>query len=244
MSINNSRNAGFTLVEVLVSLAVLVFGLLGLAGLISKGHRAAFEAYQRHQALAVVGYRRAHPRQPVERASAAMPGTVRRCRTSGSNLQLRQPRHPQRQHPDRQQLCRQRHVAAPLGNGTLLAQLGQVAGIKDCREERCDEFERSLFDLALWEGVIMGTAEQIGTANVGTLIDAVGCIETPDELAANGFVVPANTYRISVAWQGDLSTAAPTASACGLGNYEDNQGNPDDATRRLVTLDVTLTNPF
>jgi len=106
------------------------------------------------------------------------------------------------------------------------------------------EFERSLFDLALWEGVIMGTAEQIGTANVGTLIDAVGCIETPDELAANGFVVPANTYRISVAWQGDLSTAAPTASACGLGNYEDNQGNPDDATRRLVTLDVTLTNPF
>lgn len=43
---------GFTLLEVLVSLAILVVGLLGIAGLMAKGQRASFEAYQRQQALA------------------------------------------------------------------------------------------------------------------------------------------------------------------------------------------------
>lgn len=46
-------NRGFTLIEVLVSLAILVFGLLGIAGLTAKGQRAAFEAYQRQQALSL-----------------------------------------------------------------------------------------------------------------------------------------------------------------------------------------------
>jgi type IV pilus assembly protein PilV len=42
---------GFTLVEVLVTMVIICFGMLGLAGLILKGHQASSEAYQRNQAL-------------------------------------------------------------------------------------------------------------------------------------------------------------------------------------------------
>jgi type IV pilus assembly protein PilV len=42
---------GFTLLEVLITLVILMFGLLGLAGLMAKGQRSSFEAYQRQQAL-------------------------------------------------------------------------------------------------------------------------------------------------------------------------------------------------
>lgn len=44
---------GFTLIEVLVTLVVLMFGLLGMAGLMVRGQRASYEAYQRQQALAI-----------------------------------------------------------------------------------------------------------------------------------------------------------------------------------------------
>ena len=46
-------NSGFTLIEVLVTLVILTFGLLGIAGLMAKGQRISFEAYQRQQAVAL-----------------------------------------------------------------------------------------------------------------------------------------------------------------------------------------------
>ncbi len=42
---------GFTMIEVLVTLVIMMFGLLGIAGLILKGQKAGSEAYQRNQAL-------------------------------------------------------------------------------------------------------------------------------------------------------------------------------------------------
>jgi type IV pilus assembly protein PilV len=44
---------GFTLLEVLVALAILAVGLLGIAGLMIKGQKASYEAYQRQQAVAL-----------------------------------------------------------------------------------------------------------------------------------------------------------------------------------------------
>jgi len=46
-----SRQSGFTLLEVLVSLTILVFGLLGLIGMQAQSQIATFESYQRGQAL-------------------------------------------------------------------------------------------------------------------------------------------------------------------------------------------------
>lgn len=67
--------AGFTLIEVLVTLVVLMFGLLGTAGLMVRGQRASYEAYQRQQALAIateIAERmRANSRNAAEYALAA-----------------------------------------------------------------------------------------------------------------------------------------------------------------------------
>lgn len=236
MSMNRSRSAGFTLIEVLVSLAILVFGLLGLAGLIAKAHRATFEAYQRQQALSVasdIAERiRANQLSIYPRPCPAIfAGAGQPVCTPNVNVQIGNA------------YAAGATVAAPLGIGNAINDLVSH-NIADCRAVACDPLQRATFDLALWEATLMGNAEQIGGSNVGTLINARGCIETPAQLAANGFAVPANTYRISVAWQGDIPTSVPTASACGLGLYVDNLGNANDATRRLVTLDITLNNPF
>jgi len=45
------RQSGFTLLEVLVALTILVFGLLGLIGMQAQSQIATFESYQRGQAL-------------------------------------------------------------------------------------------------------------------------------------------------------------------------------------------------
>ena len=46
-----SQMAGFTLIEILVTLLIVVLGLLGLAGLQARIQQAEFESYQRGQAL-------------------------------------------------------------------------------------------------------------------------------------------------------------------------------------------------
>ena len=52
MSYSNPRqNAGFGMIEVLVSLIIILTGLLGLAGLLTLGQQAEMESYQRAQAL-------------------------------------------------------------------------------------------------------------------------------------------------------------------------------------------------
>ena len=51
---NSHKSQGFTLLEVLVSLVILVFGLLGLIGMQAYTQVATFESYQRGQALILV----------------------------------------------------------------------------------------------------------------------------------------------------------------------------------------------
>jgi len=45
---------GFTMIEVLVSLVIAVFGLLGLVGIQAFAHQAELESYQRAQALVLL----------------------------------------------------------------------------------------------------------------------------------------------------------------------------------------------
>lgn len=49
-----TRQSGFSMIEVLVTIAILMLGLLGLAGLQTQISVAEFEAYQRSQALVIV----------------------------------------------------------------------------------------------------------------------------------------------------------------------------------------------
>lgn len=57
------RQSGFSLIEVLVSVLILVFGLLALAGFQIRAQSSEMESYQRAQALALL-------RDMVERISA------------------------------------------------------------------------------------------------------------------------------------------------------------------------------
>ena len=52
--LNPARESGFSLIEVLVTIAILLVGLLGLAALQTNATIAEMEAYQRSQALVLV----------------------------------------------------------------------------------------------------------------------------------------------------------------------------------------------
>ena len=51
MRTNRSIQSGFTLIEVLVAILVLLLGLLGMAGVQVRATQAEYESYQRKQAL-------------------------------------------------------------------------------------------------------------------------------------------------------------------------------------------------
>ncbi|OGT03537.1 MAG: type IV pilus modification protein PilV [Gallionellales bacterium RBG_16_57_15] len=51
LMIGHHRNTGFSMIEVLITIVILMIGLLGLAGLQTKALTAQMEAYQRSQAL-------------------------------------------------------------------------------------------------------------------------------------------------------------------------------------------------
>ena len=50
----SSKQSGFSMMEVLVSLMIILLGLMGLAGLLTRMQQAEFESYQRAQALVLL----------------------------------------------------------------------------------------------------------------------------------------------------------------------------------------------
>lgn len=69
ISMHRRTSAGFTLIEVLVTLIILAVGILGLAGLMSKTQVLELESYQRASALSLL--RDMTYRISVNRANAA-----------------------------------------------------------------------------------------------------------------------------------------------------------------------------
>lgn len=211
---------GLSLIEVLITLTILLIGLLGLAGLIIQGHRASYEAYQRHQALMLAN----DIAERIKANQGVMPGA--------DNLTIAD-----------------RYVAAapvddPLGDPAATGMWVdlQNGSLTDCGAAVCNREQLADYDLALWEGLLLGVAERrAGTdASIGGIQQARGCIEGP--LAAPA---PENTYRVSVVWQGDVPTSEPISTTCAqpLGLYVDRNGTANDATRRAVSIDLTIFNP-
>jgi type IV pilus assembly protein PilV len=203
-------NRGFTLIEVLVTLVILTFGLLGIAGLMAKGQRASFEAFQRQQALSIASDMaeriRGNRKQAAAYASAAP-------------------------------------VSTPVGQGSQYNDL-LSASITDCGTYTCTPAQLAAYDIALWDGLLVGYSESqvTGGAKVGGIINARGCIiQAPDPPGA--VVCPAppspsvsftRTMRISVAWEGNEETVAPTTSTCGQGVYT------TETKRRVAVLDIMV----
>lgn len=119
-----------------------------------------------------------------------------------------------------------RSVASCYSNGVT----GVVtnATIPACTTGTASEQSIANSDLAAWKSQIQGAAERSGTSNVGAMIGAIGCVDQIDPVNA--------IYRVSVAWQGLMATAAPSLT-CGQNNF-----GSDDRLRRVVSVEVTIGN--
>lgn len=197
---------GFSLLEVLITLVILMFGLLGIAGLMAKGQRASLEAFQRQQAISLADDMAERIRGNPTQYAAYVAGAP---------------------------------LNSPLGEGVSYNDFRQ-GNVPNCNAAtNCSTTDLATYDLALWDGLLNGYYEsQVGTGNsVGGIVNAQGCIEEIDSPAnvcgAAGTTI-SHSVRISVAWQGNDVSVAPTISQCGTGHYD------VDTKRRLISLDVMV----
>lgn len=120
------------------------------------------------------------------------------------------------------------YAFTPVGDGTKY--IG-VAGISPsaCAAGTAQENATADADLTAWDSDLKGAAEKLGGSNIGAMIGARGCVQQLD--------VAANTYLVSVAWQGLSPTFAPPAGLdCGQGTF----GN--ETQRRVVSTTVRIAN--
>jgi len=130
-------------------------------------------------------------------------------------------------------------IGTAAGDGARFAAL-TTGTITNCATGTCSTAEVVAYDAALWDGILGGGATETLASTgeaLGPLLTPRGCIENINATACPACGGPPAsrqiTYRISVAWQGNYSTAAPAGSVCGQGTYQ-----PDDTFRRLVSVDV------
>lgn len=225
------QSRGLTLIEVMVTLVILLLGLLGLSGLIVKAGRASYEAYERQQALAI-----ANDLAERMRANQAA-GVVTPANSTIAGM-----------------YAAQALPGSPLGD-PLLAPLWtslQNGKIKDCAAVSCTATELVSYDLATWEGLLIGAARSnAAKIRIGGIGNGRGCVEGPLPAGAN---TPANTYRITVTWQGDQRVPVVAgnpddlrnATACATGIYltPGNTLDTADEYRRLVVLYVPIYQPL
>jgi type IV pilus assembly protein PilV len=184
------RAAGFTMLEVLISIFIMTIGLLGLAGMQVRAQQAELESYQRAQALILLN-------DMVDRINANRSAAGCYAFTSAATGSP---------------------FAGAGGGGA------PVCGAYGTTETRT----RANTDLSEWHNTLNGASEQVGTANVGAMEGARGCV------SLDSTVTP-NLYRVSVAWQGAIPTRNPTdidaALTCGTGQY-----GGDEAIRRVISV--------
>jgi len=215
---------GFTLIEVMVTLVILLFGLLGIAGLMAKGQRASFEAFQRQQALGLANDMA--ERILSNRTRAGCYGTACDANpfyNTGAPL------------------------TTPLGLGVSYNDY-RTGAITDCGSVACTPGQLSAYDLAIWDGLLNGYTEQqitpvSGTGYVGGIVNALGCIVETANTSGTCPPPPASvtpytrSITISVAWQGNDDTVIPTNSTCGQNQYT------AETKRRVVTLNLLVMEP-
>lgn len=91
---------------------------------------------------------------------------------------------------------------------------------------------RAVADLTDWHNALLGTSEKKGTANVGSVIDARGCITSPST----------GVYVVSVAWRGLQPTGAPLAAYTCAQNLYLVSGVADDRVRRVISVTIRIAN--
>jgi len=204
-------SCGFTLIEVLVTLVILMFGLLGIAGLMAKGQKASFEAYQRQQALALasdmVERLMANPTQATVYEDAA---------TFSSPIDADSPLYDDLISNTTTNCTSEVCDSTQLANYDLAAWAGLIKGAT----------EKTVSGGNSVGGIVgaRGCIEEI--SNTASTCPATGRDATPFY----------RLIRVSVAWQGqeDLGNNLAYPTRCGEGDYG------TVGQRRVVTEDVNL----
>lgn len=207
---------GVTMLEVLVTIVILAFGLLGLAGLQSKLNLGMVESYQRGQAVVLLT-------DMAERMKAlpAVPCKTITVTVSGSRCdRLSTTANP---------------AYAPAISRIQEYSVSGTLGTDDTPAADCSTLATpALRDRCEWSKALQGAAELSGTSDkVGAMTGARGCItelQAPD--GTTGVCAP-GIYQITVAWQGMHQTKAP-AVTCGQNMYG------DETYRRAISTQVTL----
>jgi type IV pilus assembly protein PilV len=183
---------GFALLEALLTIVILAFGMLGMLGLQSRMGAAGVEAYQRAQATLLVS-------DMADRMSAS---PFAACNSTAVTDAARNACMANRL---------QSYVTnSPIGTGDSQPADCSALAVGAARDE-CE-----------WSNAIKGAAETTTAAgNVGAMTGARGCIEQLQAPDPSAGVCTPGIYRVSAVWQGLNPTVAPSI-ACGTGSYGSN----------------------
>jgi type IV pilus assembly protein PilV len=144
------QQSGFSLIEVLISVLILLFGILGMAGMQVRATQAEFESYQRKQALLLL-------QDMVDRVRANR--IVSTCYTI-TDATLGSPFVG-----TGATLGAQSTTASPCTAGGSGGSTGTLA-----------QRNTAIADMAAWSDSLYGVSEKKGTDNVGVMLGARGCI--------------------------------------------------------------------
>lgn len=223
---NTGRHAGFSMIEVLVTLVILLTGLLGLAGLMAQSQRSEMESYQRVQAVILL--------QDIEnRINANRKAAV--CYRITTNVGAGTPYlgtgsaiTPVPPPPTAQCSAATIQAIYPTMPAAAAATAATTA----------------VADLNAWNNALLGAAESTATGPTGAMIGARGCIsyDSTQEVIDPTTAAPipgSGIYTLSVAWQGTGDTSANTGFLCGTGLYGSAAG-ATDTKRRVIGLTMRI----
>lgn len=225
-----NRQQGFSLIEVLVTMVILLIGLLGLAGLMVNTQKLDAESYQRRQALILLqdGVDRLLANPLAASCYVVTTDSAHGTPYIGAGTTL-----PTCSANTNSTLFTVNSTTGKLISGGTYATL-QADG---CRSEidstgyysvKCypstTQVTQATNDLTAWQSSVAGAGETSGSSNIGGLIGARGCIES------NG----SGLYTISVAWQGLGALSAAPTSTCGLNAFG------TETQRRVVSATVRV----
>lgn len=176
---SRQHQTGFSLIEILVSLFVLLVGLLGLTGLMVQSQNSQLESYQRVQALSLAQdmAARINANSAAAYCYQSLLAGAPFAGFLGTDDGVSAGTFPT--------TCPVPPVTVPV---TPAATATQQA--------------KALKDLAEWRALLLGSAEtDAGGGKVGAVLGARGCISLVSGQTTE--------YQIAVAWQGGSATYEP-----------------------------------
>jgi type IV pilus assembly protein PilV len=123
-------------------------------------------------------------------------------------------------------------ATAALAN-TYVTGTSSPLGTGDGQPATCTALTGAALDFCEWSNELKGAAEKSGANSVGAMIGARGCIELLDAPDPTQGICRPGRFRVSVVWQGLVSTAIP-ATQCGAGLY----GNENE--RRVIAAQTDV----